>query len=518
MSSKPTNDNIFIGIDAGTSVIKAVAFSPTGDTLGVTSRANTYHTLSNGGVEQNMERTWNDTLAVLQELVAANPEYAKRVVSISVTGQGDGTWLLDKHGVAVQDAWLWLDARSGRQVEEIIQSSQYEDIFRLTGASVNVCQTRSQLRWMLEHTPEVVEKTAVSLHCKDYLYFKLTGELATDPSEGVSTFGSLRTRTYDNSVIAKLGLDSVRHLLPPIVDGMVQAHQLKPDVAKAIGLAQNIPVTLGYMDVVCSALGGGVYSPGKLTAVSIIGSTGMHMKWVATVDDISKNAARTGSSMCFPGGSYVQMQSNMAATLNIDWLLDIARDAIGMVGKRCERHELIPLLDDAVEAAPVAGAMYHPYISSAGERGPFNDPAARASFTGLRQDAGFADLMRAVYEGLAFAARDCYEAMGELPTEVRVSGGGAKSRVLRGILTAVLNRPLRTTTQPEAGAAGACMMAATRLGFYPTIDACVHDWVDTKLGERLYPDAKLAAQYLPAYRHYLRTREQLQPLWRGFSS
>lgn len=299
---------------------------------------------------------------------------------------------------------------------------------------------------------------------------------------------------------------------------MVHAHQLQPEVANAIGLARSVPVTLGYMDVVCSALGGGVYSPNQSTAISIIGSTGMHMKWVPTVDNIVQNAARTGSTMCFPGGSYVQMQSNMAATLNIDWLLDIARDAIGLVGERCERDELIPLLDDAVEAATVAGAIYHPYISSAGERGPFNDPAARASFTGLRQNAGFGDLMRAVYEGLAFAARDCYEAMGELPAEVRVSGGGAKSRVLREILTAVLNRPLRITAQPEAGAAGACMMAATRLGFYPTIDACVHEWVDLKLGERLYPDAELAAQYAPAYRHYLRTREQLQPLWRGFSA
>ncbi|MEM7114663.1 MAG: FGGY family carbohydrate kinase [Chloroflexota bacterium] len=203
MSSKPTNDNIFIGIDAGTSVIKAVAFSAAGDTLAVASRANSYRTLSNGGVEQNMERTWNDTLAVLKELIVANPDYAERVVSISVTGQGDGTWLLDTQGRPVQAAWLWLDARSSRQVEQIIQSPHYEEIFGLTGASVNVCQTRSQLRWMLEHTPEVVEKTAVSLHCKDYLYFNLTGVLATDPSEGVSnsarcahehtTIASLRT-------------------------------------------------------------------------------------------------------------------------------------------------------------------------------------------------------------------------------------------------------------------------------------------------------------------------------------
>ena len=506
-------DDILIGIDAGTSVIKAVAFSTIGEMLGVASRANSYHTLDNGGVEQNMQATWDTTLAVLQELIAANPGFADRVISISVTGQGDGTWLLNEHGEPTHDAWLWLDSRSTKQVEAITHSPHYADIFEVSGSSVNVCQTASQLRWMLEHNPRPVQKAAVVLHCKDYLYFKLTGKLATDPSEGVSTFGSLATRTYDEKVIANLGLERVRHLLPPIIDGIEHAHPLTTYIAKAIGLTHPVPVTLGYMDVVCSALGSGIYNPAKSTAISIIGSTGMHMKWVATLGDMLKNAAQTGSVMCFPGGGYTQMQSNMAATLNIDWLLDIARDVTGLVGKRCGRDELLALMDDVVDSAPVGAALYLPYISSAGERGPFNDPSARASFTGLRQGMGFAELMRSVYEGLAFAARDCYEAMGEIPAEISVGGGGGQSRALRKIMAAVLNTSVRLSVQPEAGAAGACMMAATRLGIYDNIGACSAEWANAKSGELLHPDTDLVTHYASSYPLYLKTRKHLQSLW-----
>ena len=167
-------------------------------------------------------------------------------------------------------------------------------------------------------------------------------------------------------------------------------------------------------------------------------------------DDVRLNEERSGYTMCFPiERACASMQSNMAATLNIDWLLDMAREAAEMAGAKTSRTALLSGLDDKVLAAAPGQAIYHPYIFEAGERGPFLDPDARAQFSGLSTRTSFAGLVRAVFEGLAFAARDCYLASGSIPREVRLGGGAARSRAMRAILAAALDANVRTLSREE---------------------------------------------------------------------
>ena len=341
---------VLIGIDAGTSVVKAVAFDADGEALASRSRPNAYTALANGGVEQDMRRTLADAFAVVAELVAAEPELAARVVGLAVTGQGDGTWLVDAAGEPVHEGWLWLDSRSATEARELERLPGYDLVYERTGTGVNVCQTRAHFAWMKKHAPELLARAATAFHCKDWLYLGLTGERATDPGEGVFTFGSLRRRDYDDDVIAALEMDDLRHLLPPIVDGTREHAPLTAEAARATGLPEGLPVTLGYLDVICTALGGGLYSAEGSPGLSILGSTGMHMRLARTVDDIVLNEDRSGYTVCFPGGGYAQMQSNMAATLNIDWIVDIAVDAARLAGADTSREQLLPRLDDAVES------------------------------------------------------------------------------------------------------------------------------------------------------------------------
>ena len=152
----------------------------------------------------------------------------------------------------------------------------------------------------------------------------------------------------------------------------------------------------------------------------------------------------TGYTMAMPVlGVYAQMQSNMAATLNIDWLLGLACQLLASQNVERSPNDLIPLLDDWIAQAKPAGLLYQPYISEAGERGPFIDGNARAGFVGLSTRHGFSDLVRAVFEGLAFAARDCYSDMGALPEEIRLTGGAARSKPLRTIFGSVLAANVR---------------------------------------------------------------------------
>ena len=511
--------DILIAIDAGTSVIKAVAFTLSGEPIAAASRPNNYATPGPGQVEQDMHRTWAECVATLREMADRVPDLARRAAGLAVTGQGDGTWLIDASGEPVGGGLLWLDSRAAAICAAYMKTPAYPAHYSKTGTGLNACMTSGQLAWMKQHQPERIARTATAFHCKDWLYFKLTGERVTDPSESNFTFGDYRTRQYEPSILASMGIADCERLLPPIVDGVSVSHKLSAAAALATGLPQGLPVVLGYIDVVCAGLGSGLYDPAGGVGVSILGSTGMHMRFVASSDDVRLNESRSGYTMCLPiPGASASMQSNMAATLNIDWLLDIARQAASLTGVETSRAALLQGMDARVLEATPGSAIYHPYILQAGERGPFLDSHARAQFSGLSTKTTFAGMMRAVFEGLAFAARDCYLASGAPPREVRLGGGAARSAAIRKILASALSASVRTVRREETGAAGAAMIAAVCLGAYSDMDHCVAAWVAPSLDEATEPDPGLVNLYSQLFPIYRDMRTRMPPAWASLAA
>ena len=508
--------DILIGIDAGTSVIKSVAFTRDGAQIASAALPNNYVTLPNAGVEQDMARTWTDTAKTLAMLGDRVPKLNRRVIAIAVTGQGDGTWLVDAKGEPAAPAWLWLDARAAAIAEEYIAMPGYAAHYERTGSGVNACQQSTHLVWLNRHAPEVIARSVSVHHCKDWLYFKLTGQRVTDPSEANFTFGQYKSREYAPQILDDLGASELKRLLPPIVDGTRVSHPMSEEAAKTTGLAAGTPVNLGFLDVVCTGLGGGLFDREGRVGCTILGSTGMHMRLAPAPEAVKLNSERSGYTMSFPvPGMYGQMQSNMAATLNIDWLLDLAIGICKSQGLERSREDILAGLDDQVLGAAPGRLLYHPYISLAGERGPFLEPAARATFTGIDVSTGFADLMRGIFEGLCHAARDCYAAMGPIPPEVRLTGGAARSKALRLLLASALRADVRAVAREEAGAAGAAMMAAVQHKLYPDMTACAAEWVDPQIGGATQPDKRLAAMFDKTFPLYVEARKALRPIWRG---
>ena len=507
--------DVLIGIDAGTSVIKSVAFDMSGRQLGVASKTNVYRSLDDGGVEQDMDQTWRDTAETVRQLALKVPDLARRTAAVAITGQGDGTWLIDRDGAPVAPAMLWLDARAGHLVDGLRDDPADRRRFELTGTGLNACQQGAQLLWLKQNRPEILDRATTAMHCKDWLYFRMTGERVTDPSEGTFTFGDYRTRTYSDDVLDILDLASHRRLLPPMLEGTTDHHVLSGTASGETGLLEGTPVVLGYVDMVSTALGAGLYDPAGDVGCTVIGSTGIHTRLAATVPDVVLNADSSGYTIAMPvPGAFAQLQSNMAATLNIDWLLGLAGDVLKASGAEPSRDELLAALDRWVRETKPGSILYQPYISASGERGPFVDPDARAGFIGLSVRHGFADLARAVLEGLAFAARDCYAAMGPVPSEIRLSGGAARSPSLRRILGAATRAGTRTISRNETGAAGAAMMAAVGLGAFPSMEACCAEWVTPLLGEVEPYDQALCRTYDELFPSFVAARTALQPVWR----
>ncbi|WP_019995755.1 FGGY-family carbohydrate kinase [Aureimonas ureilytica] len=505
--------DILIGIDAGTSVIKAVAFDLGGRQIAVASVLNHYTIGRDGSARQSLAQTWDDCARALRDLGAKVDGLARRTAALAVTAQGDGTWLVGAGNRPVTDAWLWLDARAAPSVRRLVRSPLERQRFERTGTGLNTCQQGAQMAHMDATSPELLDGAQVALHCKDWLYLNLTGVRATDPSEASFTFGDFRTRAYDDTVIESLGLTHRRSLLPEIVEGTQTTHPLSEEAASATGLLAGTPVSLGYVDMVMTALGAGVHAGGAPAACSTVGSTGVHTRAVPATD-VMLNAEGTGYVIALPiPGIVTQVQTNMAATLNIDWALRMAGDLLAEMGCETSHADLVGRIEGWMERSQPGALLYHPYISDTGERGPFVNADARADFIGLSANHRFPDLLRAVVEGLGLAARDCYAAMGELPGELRLTGGAARSKALRAVLSACVEAPVRVSAREEAGAAGAAMMAAVAVGAYPTMDACIAEWVTPLLGEAEAPNADLVRTYRGLFPAYAEARRALVPVW-----
>jgi erythritol kinase len=509
--------DILIGVDAGTSVLKSVAFDLDGRQIAAAAVPNRYQTRADGAAFQSLDETWKNAAQSLRDLGAKVADLAKRTAGVGLTAQGDGTWLVGADNRPVGEAWLWLDARSAPTVRRLRAQASDQVRFEKTGTGLTVCQQGAQLAHMRATAPDTVASAEVALHCKDWLYLKLTGIRATDPSEALFTFGDFRTGRYDDAVLDALGLAGERRLLPEIVDGRHVAHPLSSAGATATGLAAGTPISLGYVDFACAAIGAGLYTDGAPARCTIVGSTGMHMR-AMVVDAVRLNAERTGYTLALPiDGMVAQLQSNMAATLNIDWVLTLAADLMAELGHPVPRAALLDKIEEWAAAGRPGALLYHPYISEAGERGPFVNSHARAGFTGLNSTHRFPDLVRAVIEGLGMAARDCYAVMGPSSSEVRLTGGAVRSPSLRAILAAALDAPVRISSREEAGAAGAAMMASVATGAYADMDAAIARWVMPMLGAPEPPEPELARLYARLYPAYVAARQVLAPSWEAIA-
>lgn len=507
--------DILLGIDAGTSSIKAVAFDTAGNELATAAVRNRFDTGPDGAATQSPAATWNRLGETLQALAAQIDGLAGRVLALAITAQGDGTWLIDAEGAPVSDGWLWLDSRAAGIADALRDAPGAAARFAATGTGLTGCQQGPQLFWMQRHAPELLASAATAFHCKDWLYFQMTGQRATDPCEAAFSFGNFRTRDYDEDAMAPFAeVTRLASLLPPILDGARTTHPLLPAAAAHLGLRAGTPVVLGYLDATCTALGGGVWDPDTDCGCTIFGSTGVHLR-PRPVAEVVPGPDEAGYVLVLPvPGQVAQMQTNMAGTLNIDWLLDLAADLVVDLGHpRPDHSALLARCDGWLEAAQGAPLLYQPYISEAGERGPFVNPLARAGFAGLDRRHRFPDLLAAVVDGLSMAARDCFTTMGGVPEEVRLTGGAARSQVLRQRLADTLQTTIRPVAREEAGCAGAAMIAAIAMGVHADWADCVRVWVQPQL-QHPQPANPVAASMADArFAAFRALRAGATPVW-----
>jgi xylulokinase len=459
---------VLVGLDVGTTGVKALAVSTSGEVVAKAEREYPLSTPRPGWSEQDPEDWWTATQAALGGLRV-------KPAAIGLSGQMHGLVLLDVNEVVLRPAILWNDQRTAAECAEIEEEVGVERLAQLTANRALTGFTAPKLLWVRKHEPEVYARVRHVLLPKDYVRLRLTGERAIDVADASGTlFFDVGRRRWSEEVLDVL--DVPAEWLPPV-------HE-----STAIG---------GAGDQAAGALGVGVAGPGPLSVA--LGTSGVVLG--ALPEYPAEPDTRLHTFCHALPDTWHAMGVMLSAAGSLGW----ARQALGGV-------PFDVLLREA-EAWPagVEGAFFQPYL--AGERTPHADPDARGAFAGLslRHDRGA--LVRAVLEGVAYGLRDSLEllrATGVAAEVGRVSGGGARSELWLEIIASVLGLPLERVAVEEGAAFGAALLGGVAKGEFADAHEAIASCV-TVVG-RIEPRSDWREPYEEAYERYRRLYPALRYL------
>ena len=469
-----------VGLDVGTTGVKALSLSPEGEVLARAEESYDLSTPRPGWAEQDPEDWWRAAERALARL-GGKPS------AIGLSGQMHGLVVLDERDRVLRPAILWNDQRTEAECAEIEESVGLARLIELTGNRALTGFTAPKLLWLRHHEPGTYARIAHVLLPKDYVRLRLTGEHAIDVADASGTLlFDVARRRWSQEMLEALELDPAwlpRALESPEISGTTAA---------------GLTVAAGAGDQAAAALGVGVDRPGPVSVV--LGTSGVVF---AALPAFAADPQARVHAFCHavPGGWHA-MGVMLSAAGSLRWL----RDTLG-AGRGYDE-----LIAAAGEWSPgTEGLTFLPYLT--GERTPHADPHARAAFAGLTLRHDLGAFVRAVLEGVAYGLRDSLELLRELGVDPRAghaSGGGARSELWLRILASVLGMPIRRAATDEGSAFGAALLGGVAAGVFRDVHEAVAACV--RLLDAVEPDPQWSTAYQRGYDRFRLLYPALRPL------
>ena len=478
---------MFIGLDLGTSHLKGIVIDDAQNVCAEASVSLSLMRPKNGWSEQNPQDWLDATENVMASL--ANKVNLKKVNAIGLSGQMHGATLLDKNDNVLRPCILWNDTRSAEEASYLDSKT----IFRnLTGNIVFPGFTAPKLAWVRKHEPNIFEKISKVLLPKDYLRLWLCGEYVAEMSDAAGTsWLDVKRRDWSDALLAETDLD--RSQMPTLIEGCEISGVLKKTHASKWGLPHGVIIAGGGGDNAASAIGVGVVKAGD--AFVSLGTSGVLF---AASDEYQPDAASAVHTFCHAlPNTWHQMGVILAATDAMNWFGQVLNSSAQEMTN-----------DLGVLKAP-SKTLFLPYLG--GERTPHNDAQIRASFINLDHNADRQAMIRAVIEGVAFAFRDCFDALSSTGTKINqlvAVGGGAKSEYWVQAIATALGLPISI---PVAGDYGGAFGAA-RLGMIAYGINRYDVAISPKIKHIIEPVMSLHDDYLSALQSYRETYKVLKAI------
>ncbi|HYO87947.1 MAG TPA: xylulokinase [Candidatus Limnocylindrales bacterium] len=466
-----------LGLDISTTGAKALIIDETGRVVASHTTPQPISQPHPLWSEQNPADWWNGIAQSIRAALADARLTGEDIAAVGPTGQMHGLVLMDKHGEVLRPAMLWNDQRTQAECDWITERVGASRLIELTGNRALTGFTAPKIVWVQRHEPEVFARAGHFLLPKDYIRFRLTGDYAMDLSDASGTLLlDVAHRRWSHEVVDALGIP--REWLPTLAEGSAVTSVVTAEGAAETGLKAGTPVVGGGGDQAAGAVGVGAVEEGIFSLA--VGTSGVVF---APLGHYSYEPDGRLHAFCHAGpGLWHFMGVMLSAAGSLQWYRDTLAPSTSFDD----------LLAPAAAVPPGSdGLLFLPYLT--GERTPHPDPLARGAFVGLTARHTMAHMTRAVLEGVAFGLKDSFElirAGGVTASEVRASGGGAKSPLWRQILADVFDAPLSTASTTEGAAYGGAVLAAVGAGLYPDVQSACAAMITTgDVTAPLQPDA-----------------------------
>lgn len=482
----------YLGVDVGTSSVKAGVVGDDGRPVAVASRPVNLTLPQEGYVEQDMGAVWTAVVEVVRSVLTRVSDVEIR--ACAVTGQGDGAWFLDERLEPVGRAATWMDGRSAEIVRRWRRGGQAAEIEAVTWGGVFPGALPPLAAWWQQERPRDFERARWHLNAKDWVGLRLTGELATDPTEAARVAMPMARWPhgpfeFDAALLERLGLDALAEKLPPILRSGETRGRVTPAASEETGLPVGTPVAVGVIDGVAVAMGMGATEPGD--GFGIVGTT-------ASYGCVGTEPPARGPTvgLWLPNGvrpGYHCALAPASGAPALDWVRRL-------LGTRLTFEELETLARSSPPGA--RGVRFLPHLSPGGERAPFAEPGMRGALLGLSFGSSAEDIARAAYEGMAFVMAECLRQLAPV-TSVALGGGGARSDVLAQTIADVLGVRVDVVEDSEVGVLGAASLAAGLQGVVLP---------GSPVDRTFEPNPSLAEVYAGVGRHAERERAALREI------
>ncbi|MDY2662635.1 xylulokinase [Bariatricus massiliensis] len=485
---------LFIGVDLGTSAVKLLLMDEAGDIKKIVSREYPLYFPKPGWSEQHPEDWYEQSVEGIKELTAECDR--NEIAGISFGGQMHGLVILDEQDRVIRPAILWNDGRTTEETDYLNEEIGKERLSEYTANIAFTGFTAPKILWVKNKEPENFARIKKIMLPKDYLAYKLSGTFCSDYSDASGMLlMDVEGKCWSKEMMEICGITEEQ--LPKLFESYEVVGNLKPEIAKELGLPDGVKVIAGAGDNAAAAVGTGTVGDGRCNIS--LGTSGTIFISSKKFGVDKYNALH---SFAHADGYYHLMGCMLsAASCNKWWAEDIlktndfASEQSG-IDKLGENH-----------------VYYLPYLM--GERSPHNDPYARSTFIGMTMDTTREEMTQAVLEGVAFALRDSLEVAKSLGIHIertKICGGGAKSPLWKKMIANIMNLKVDVIESEEGPALGGAILAAVGCGAYPSVEAAAEKLV--KVVDTVEPEPELTAKYEERYQRFKKIYPAVKGLFR----
>jgi L-xylulokinase len=480
-----------MGIDNGGTVSKVAIFDTQGNQIQVSSRKVKPQFSAPGWAECDMREVWQNTAVTIQDAITKSGIAPEEIVAIGNAGHGNGLYLLDKTGNPLRPSILSIDTRADKIVSNWNDTGIIKKTRQYTFQQMWPAQPPALLAWLKQNETAVYEAIGAVLLCKDYIKYCLTGELSTDQTDisGTSLY-DLQQANYDSALLEAYGIGKIAPALVSVAKSTDVIGYVTAQAAQSTGLKEGTAIVGGMFDVSACALGAGVINPGQ--ACIIAGTWSINEVVTAEIikdDNIFMNSIYTSNS-------FMTIEASATSATNLEWFIN---------NFCAEEEQLSP---------GSTNIIFHPYLFGSNVQS-----TARAGFYGVAGWHEKKHMLRSIYEGVVYGHLshiDKLRQAGISLDSIRLTGGGARSKVWSQMFADTIEVPVEVVNGEEVGARGAAMCAGIGVGLYKDHADAISKSV--KVTRRYEPNPEATPFYLERYQEHQYIVEIMQDAWTRLSN